>query len=133
MTREQKLAESWKAKAVESREEAGRIRRTIKAATDAEAYCNVRAEVWDKCAEELLALSPASPVPAKAEPPAEPVELFRVIDERTVIFKYGEPITTGFFGFPGDIHELVGQLNAAVSSALARQRKQLLKQKESTT
>jgi hypothetical protein len=50
------LAAHWKDKATKSREEAGRIRRTIKAPTDAEERCLVRAEVWDKCAEQLLAL-----------------------------------------------------------------------------
>lgn len=47
------IASTWAMKATDSREEAGRIRRTIKAPTDAEAYCNARAEVWDKCAAEL--------------------------------------------------------------------------------
>jgi hypothetical protein len=49
------LVQSWRSKATESREEAGRIRRTVKAATDAEERCNVRAEVWDQCANELEA------------------------------------------------------------------------------
>lgn len=47
------LSDWWKAQANASREEAGRIRRTIKAATDAEERCNVRAEIWDECAKAL--------------------------------------------------------------------------------
>lgn len=47
------LAEEWSNKAIASRDEGVRIRQTIKAATDAEANCNVRAEVWDQCADEL--------------------------------------------------------------------------------
>ena len=49
----QQLASTWRAKAVESLEESGRIRRTINDATGAEERCLVRAEVWDKCADEL--------------------------------------------------------------------------------
>lgn len=51
----EELAIRWRQQANDSREEAGRIRRTIKAPTDAEERCNVRAEVWDQCANELLA------------------------------------------------------------------------------
>jgi hypothetical protein len=46
-------------KAIASREEAGRIRRTVHVATDAESNCQVRAEVWDDVAAELQALLPA--------------------------------------------------------------------------
>lgn len=53
-------------KAIESREESGRIRRTINQATDAEERCLVRAECWDKEADELEVLLgtalPAQPV-----------------------------------------------------------------------
>lgn len=51
-----KLIYDWRRKAVASREEAGRIRRTMKAATDAEERCNVRAEIWEQCADELEAM-----------------------------------------------------------------------------
>lgn len=47
------LVRRWRTQAKQSREEAGRIRRTIKEPTDAEERCNVRAEVWDNCADEL--------------------------------------------------------------------------------
>ena len=47
------LIGKWRAQAIASREEAGRIRCTIHAPTDAEERCNVSAEVWDKCADEL--------------------------------------------------------------------------------
>ncbi len=43
----------WRDKAAASREEAKRIRLTVKDATDAESNCNIRAEVWDQCADEL--------------------------------------------------------------------------------
>jgi hypothetical protein len=49
----EKLVEKWRKMAVMSREEAGRIRRTVMEATEAEANCFVRAEVWDKNADEL--------------------------------------------------------------------------------
>jgi hypothetical protein len=49
------LTQRWKTAASNSRKEASRIRRTVKQATDAEARCNVRAEVWDRCADELAA------------------------------------------------------------------------------
>ncbi len=49
------LASKWEQQAIASREEAVRIRRTIKAPTGAEERCLVRAEIWDKCAEELRA------------------------------------------------------------------------------
>ncbi len=45
--------EAWINKAAELREEAGRIRRTVKQGTGAEERCNVRAEIYDKCAEAL--------------------------------------------------------------------------------
>ncbi len=47
------LPAKWRRQAKESREEAGRIRRTVKGFTDAEKRCLVRAELWEKCAEEL--------------------------------------------------------------------------------
>lgn len=47
------LYEKWRNKAITLREEAGRIRRTIKSETGAEERCNVRAEIYDKCASEL--------------------------------------------------------------------------------
>ena len=50
------LAKSWRDKAAASREEAKIIRLTVKDATDAESNCNIRAEVWDQCAEELEAI-----------------------------------------------------------------------------
>jgi len=40
-------------RATESREEAGRIRRTVLVATDAETNCMVRAEIWDEDADAL--------------------------------------------------------------------------------
>lgn len=49
------LRDKWERQATESREEAGRIRRTIKDPTDAEERCNVRAEVWEWCSAELTA------------------------------------------------------------------------------
>jgi hypothetical protein len=48
-----KLIAKWRKQALDSREEAGRIRRTVMVATDAEANCYIRAELWDKNAEEL--------------------------------------------------------------------------------
>ena len=58
----ERVAKEWREKARLSREEADRIRRTVKAATDAEERCYVRAEVWDKCVADLLAaLSPEVP------------------------------------------------------------------------
>ena len=47
------LCAKWRAEAVALREEAERIRRTIKSATGAEERCNARAEIYDKCASEL--------------------------------------------------------------------------------
>lgn len=52
----ERLAEEWRRRATASMEEAGRIRRTVVVATEAEANCMVRAELWDKCADELAAL-----------------------------------------------------------------------------
>jgi hypothetical protein len=49
----EELVEKWRNKAVESREESGRIRRTVYVATDAEANCLIRADVWDADADEL--------------------------------------------------------------------------------
>lgn len=49
----QELATLWRDRAITSREEANRILRTIKHHTDAEDRCNARAEVWDKCADDL--------------------------------------------------------------------------------
>ncbi|MDE2099652.1 MAG: hypothetical protein KGL39_20535 [Patescibacteria group bacterium] len=43
----------WLGKAKNAREEAVRIRQTVKVATDAEAYCNIRAEIWEQCADDL--------------------------------------------------------------------------------
>jgi ribosomal protein L25 (general stress protein Ctc) len=51
------LISQWRSQAEESREEAGRIRRTVYAATEAEANCNIRAEVWDSCANELESIT----------------------------------------------------------------------------
>jgi len=53
MTDRQALSVKWRAKSVASREEAGRIRLTVKEETGAEERCNVRAEVWDANADEL--------------------------------------------------------------------------------
>ena len=47
------LCERWRAKAITLREEAGRIRRTVKCATGAKVRCIVRAEIYDTCAIEL--------------------------------------------------------------------------------
>lgn len=47
------MTSSWRNKANESRDEAERIRRTMKALTDAEMRCRVRAEVWSGCACDL--------------------------------------------------------------------------------
>jgi len=49
------IAEKWSNKAIASREESGRIRRTVHDATEAEANCLVRAEVWDDVSAELRA------------------------------------------------------------------------------
>ena len=49
------LVERWRDKELKSREESGRIRRTIKEATGAEERCLVRAEVWHNCADDLTA------------------------------------------------------------------------------
>lgn len=54
-------ADLWTTKAIASREEAGRIRRTIKAPTDAESNCYVRAEVWDGCAARSRAALEGKP------------------------------------------------------------------------
>ncbi len=54
-----KLVREWRDKATASREEAGRIRRTVKAVTEAEVNCNIRAEVWDQCADALARLAGA--------------------------------------------------------------------------
>jgi uncharacterized coiled-coil protein SlyX len=51
-----KLSEKLRENARASREESGRIRRTVYVATDAEANCLIRAEVWDSVADELMAL-----------------------------------------------------------------------------
>ena len=50
-----KLIAKWRNAAIDSREESGRIRRTVHVATEAEANCLIRAEVWDVCADELEA------------------------------------------------------------------------------
>lgn len=47
------LADAWCGKAVESHEEANRIRRTMRMITDAEERCTVRGDVLNRCAEEL--------------------------------------------------------------------------------
>ena len=49
------VAGEWREKALLSRQEANRIRATIKDPTDAEERCNVRAEVWMRCCDELQA------------------------------------------------------------------------------
>jgi hypothetical protein len=57
------LIDKWHKQAAESREEADRIRRTVKQATEAEARCNIRASTWDACAAELadrIAMPPAT-------------------------------------------------------------------------
>ena len=46
-----KLIAKWRNAAIDSREESGRIRRTVHVATYAEANCMVRAEVWCVCAD----------------------------------------------------------------------------------
>lgn len=43
----------WKSNASDARKEAGLIRKTIKAYTDAEERCLVRADIWEICAGEL--------------------------------------------------------------------------------
>ena len=48
-----RLCAKWRGQATDLREEANRIRRTVKQATGAEERCNVRAEIYDKCADEL--------------------------------------------------------------------------------
>jgi hypothetical protein len=58
------LAETWRKKATESREESERIRGTVKAVTGAEERCLTRAEIWDACASELDG-SPLPPPLAK--------------------------------------------------------------------
>lgn len=65
-TDEQRLSARWRQNAIELREEANRIRRTIKEPTDAEARCNIRAEILDKCGDEL------DVVCISTSPPAEP-------------------------------------------------------------
>jgi hypothetical protein len=52
------LEGKWRDMAVISREESRRIRRTVYVATEAEANCLIRAEVWDGCADELSAILP---------------------------------------------------------------------------
>jgi hypothetical protein len=47
------MVSEWRKLAIASREEAGRIRRTIMEVTEAETNCYVRAELWDKCADEM--------------------------------------------------------------------------------
>jgi len=54
-----KLIAEWRFSAFQSREEAGRIRRTVNIATPAESNCIIRAELWDQCADSLEALLPA--------------------------------------------------------------------------
>lgn len=49
------LAKEWRKKASDSRDEADRIRRTVKQATGAEERCMVRAEIWEQCADALEA------------------------------------------------------------------------------
>ncbi len=49
------LIAKWRNKATESRREADRIRRTVNVSTEAEANCYIRAEVWDRNADELEA------------------------------------------------------------------------------
>ena len=63
----EKAAESWRKKAIESREESSRIRRTVSVATEAEANCLIRAEVWDSCADKVTALIPTDHAAALAE------------------------------------------------------------------
>ena len=55
--RDSELAAEWRKRAYEMREEAGRIRRTVVHATDAEERCYVRAEILDRCAGQLTAPS----------------------------------------------------------------------------
>ena len=62
----ERLAVQLRERAVQSREEAGRIRRTVYVATDAESNCMVRAELWDNLDAELRALL-ASHWPAQKE------------------------------------------------------------------
>lgn len=60
--RVEELVKKLRQRAIESREEAGRIRRTVYEPTEAEVNCNVRAEVWDDVADELAELaSPDTP------------------------------------------------------------------------
>ena len=55
------LCAKWRSIATELREESNRIRRTVKQSTGAEERCNVRAEIYDKCADELEAAIRALP------------------------------------------------------------------------
>lgn len=48
-----RLIDYWRRKAADSKEEAVRIRNTIKVPSKAEERCDVRAEVWNQCANEL--------------------------------------------------------------------------------
>lgn len=54
------LGANWRAKATKLREEATRIRQTVKQVTGAEERCNVRAGIYDKCADQLEAVSQCS-------------------------------------------------------------------------
>jgi hypothetical protein len=64
----ERLAVQLRERAVQSREEAGRIRRTVYVATDAESNCMVRAELWDNLDAELRALLASHwPAPAPEE------------------------------------------------------------------
>ena len=47
------LADSWRHNAHVLREEAARMRKTIKAPTEAEMNCFVRASMFERCASEL--------------------------------------------------------------------------------
>jgi hypothetical protein len=58
----QLTAKRLREKAAISREESSRIRGTIKAPTDAEERCLVRAEVWDQIAHELEAAITSHPL-----------------------------------------------------------------------
>lgn len=48
-----RLVAEWREKAEISKQEAARIRVTIKEPSDAELRCLVRAEMWERCSWEL--------------------------------------------------------------------------------
>lgn len=124
------LAELWHRKAVALREEAGRILRTVRVATDAESYCNVRAEVWDRCADKLERIlaehqsderlkvnSPSSDQlrewAARCTPPVESLDAtdeLRAAAERRRAFLNGECPYRGDVEWNGYVYALAEEL-----------------------